>query len=203
MLPLAAGLVAFRRNSADLRWLVLFYAIATLVETISRSLSSEYKNNIWLLNIYLLIEGLVFVNMLAFWHGRSNVREAAAIFSVAFASFWAVSIFYFGSLFVVNNAAFTAAALLNVAFSGLALYRLSGVPGPSLLRNYRFWFAAGILIFYSVDVTLFSIFDLITRSGGATLRAMYAIHSVLNIFANTIYAVGFLCTLHPLKLRSR
>ena len=201
MLPLFAGLIVFRRSDIDLRWLVLFFAFATLVETISRMLSAEYKNNVWLLNIYLLIECIVFVNMLAFWHGRPGVRFGAAVATATYAAFWAVMIFRLGNIFEVNDEAFTAAALLNVAFAGLALYELSGRPGPSLLRNPRFWMAAGILIFYSVDVTIFSIFDLVTRRGGTTLRSMYVIHSVLNIFANTIYAVGFLCNLQQLKSR--
>jgi len=42
---------------------------------------------------------------------------------------------------------------------------------------------------------------LVTQRGGEMLRSMFAIHFVFNIFANTLYAVGFLCTSQPLKSR--
>ena len=201
LLPFLAGLVGFKCNDKDLRWLVPFFAFATAVEITSLVLSRHYANNIWLINIYLVIECAVFVNLLAYWHGRAGVRYAALLASIAYASFWAWSVLHRHSLYEVNNPAFTAAAMLNVAFSGLALYELSGLAGPSLLRNPRFWFAAGILILYSVDVTIFSIYDLVTQRGGEMLRSMFAIHFVFNIFANTLYAVGFLCTSQPLKSR--
>jgi hypothetical protein len=200
LLPFVAGVFAFRRHSdRGMRALFFYFCFATVVETWSRHLSEYHQNNIWLYNGLIVVECLLFVNVLACWHGGKTVRGAAMGLSVGYVVFWFIEVFVDSDPSEINNVVFAVAALLNVGFSGLALYAMSGNPEPTLFRNPRFWMATAMLTFFSMAVGIFSLLDVVVQRGGDTVMVVWSIYSFFNIFANILYAIGFLCSLHRLK----
>jgi hypothetical protein len=199
LFALGAGLYSFKRLDASLRALVYFFAIAAGVELTGRVLGMQRLSNVWLINLFMALECVTFINVLAHWRESNNARHVALVVSLAYLGFWFLNLVVFGSLFAVNNYVFTLAAILLIAFSGSTLYHLSGKTTPPLFRNPRFWFAAGILILYCVDATIFSLMEIVTQRGDALLQGTWAIHSVFNIFANMLYAIAFLCSSQPEK----
>jgi len=179
--------------------LTFFFGISCCVEVVNRVCGIRMLNNVWLVNLFVAVECLTFLNVMGRWNESNNAMLAALLLSVSYAVFWFLSVVVFGDLFAVNDYIFTVAALVLIAFSGLTLYHLSGKETPPLFRNPRFWFAAGILILYCVDATIFGLMDIVTQRGDKLIKGTWAVHSVFNVFANSLYAIGFLCSSPPQK----
>ena len=198
LLPVLAGIVTLRKHDAALRVLFGLFVVSALVECGNRWLGHQLQSNMWLVNLFLLLQCSTLIGVLSYWSGHFKLNGAAGWSTTIFVAAWIFSVVRQG-IDNVNNVVFTLGAVLLIAFAGFALFRLSGKAGISLLRNTQFWFSAAVMILFSVDVTLFSLLDVILLRGDATLLSTWTVHSVFNIFANTLYAIGFLCSFPPAK----
>lgn len=57
-------------------------------------------------------------------------------------------------------------------------------------KQALFWINSGVLIYFSLNIFLFMLFDLVIAQ---QRNDLYAIHSVTNIISNILYAIGLLC----------
>jgi len=59
-----------------------------------------------------------------------------------------------------------------------------------LERHPLFWVASGALLYFAGCMFLFIFSNLVLEVSNEALNALYSIHSVINMVANIIYAIG-------------
>lgn len=86
-------------------------------------------------------------------------------------------------------------AFESISFSVLSLwafyYVMKKVLFEKLTEEPFFWFNCGILLYFGANLTLFIFDNYMLKYRTSSHIALWAMHSVLNIFYNIILAVGF------------
>ncbi|NOZ55352.1 MAG: hypothetical protein GXO73_01010 [Calditrichaeota bacterium] len=195
LLPLSVGLVFFRRLGKDMRLLVLLLTLGFALDVASIPMAILKISNIWLINLYFLVDYALLAFVLSYWQDHPRVRQIFRISVVPVVAVWAASQAALGSLVHFN---FLARTLECILLSLAAIYTLWQIGLTStnvpLARDYRFWVALSILIYFSGTIFLYAFGFLINTK---LMGAAWVIHSGLNVTANLGYTGGFLCFRRP------
>lgn len=194
LLPVATGLFFYHELNKDLKIFLTLLGVAFLTDIFSFALAFYNIENLWIFNIFILINYSLLIIVLTFWTGNPVLNRTMKFSIPVFVSIWIIVQIVMGSLNQLNFVVLTLQGIIFSLLSIYILYRLSGRSDVLLSRDYRFWIVVGLFIYYAGNLLLFAFGYLIET------RFMYSawvIHSLLNITANLFYAGGFLC------LRSR
>src|SRR5438128_703090 len=97
-----ASLYGYRRLNEELKILSWFFILASGVEAVVFITASQRLNNLWLINIYTLIEGFIFCYVIG------KLSESKKIFTVAMCLFsfylisWVYITYIAGSILDLN-----------------------------------------------------------------------------------------------------
>lgn len=192
VLPVIAGLLFLFRLSVDLRVLFVFCLLKTLTDLFGLQLALEGVSNLWLFHISTLMEYLILILVFSFWQKNAHLRKWLRLSIPLFALFWIVAKLTFEDFGGLDN---YSAPLANVLLIAVAAYTLYEVNKENVLTFHRmpsFWVACGVLIYYTGNLTVFTLGNIVVARG--LIKAWY-IHSAMNIIANLCYAGGFVCLL--------
>jgi hypothetical protein len=94
-----------------------------------------------------------------------------------------------------------AVAFEAISFSIISLwafyYLMKKVLFENLTNEPFFWFNCGVLLYFGANLVLFIFDNYLLKYRTSGHIALWAIHSILNIFYNSILAVGFWKTKRP------
>ena len=192
LLPLAGGILRFRSLSNDLKWLFLFFLVSAVTEFVAHILKMNSVNNLWLGNIFFLLECFFWSIIITWWLDSKKVRLFISVFLPAFLIFWAFTTFFVLDFFVFNNYARTIESFAFVFLSCFLLIAVSTDTSEVIFKNPKFWFGSALLIYFSVNLIVFGTVNYILSNHGQLMDNTWMIHSVTNIFANLLFAIGFL-----------
>lgn len=195
LLPLTVGLLFFRRLGKDLRLLIVLLALGFSLDVASIPFAIHRVSNIWLINIYFLVDYTLLTFVLSYWQDQPLVRRALRMSVAPVALVWLASQIALGSLSHFN---FLTRTLECILLSVAAIYTLWQI-GLSqtdlpLSRDYRFWISLSVLIYFSGTIFLYAFGFLINTK---LMGAAWVIHSGLNVTANLGYTGGLLCFRRP------
>lgn len=190
LVPLTTGLLLFRRLNADLRLLLLLFAIATVVEGYAFYQVMNTRNAYWLYHIYMPVEYVVIVTVFSSWQQKDLAKRLFRLSIPFFAVLCLWDILGGGDLNDLNALTASIAYMLYVGISAYTLVNLDYQNIRSTLSDYRFWIGTALLVYSAGGLAYFSFHDTIVAD---YLIQIWIIHGVLNILAYLMYSVGFVC----------
>ena len=192
LLPLTLGLIKLKFLDKEYILLFILVCVSFIVEIVADILSINTRNNLWLGNIFFLVEGFLWSLILRQWLESKKLRAFIFIFLVVYLMLWIFTTFYVLNFYKFNNYARSLESLIFVFLSCFLMMAISTDTSQIIFKNPKFWFGSALLIYFSVNLIVFG-----TVNYMATQRALvdntWMIHSFTNIFANLLFAVGFLC----------
>ena len=178
------------REMKLLAWLFVF---GTVVESFNFIEFSQHRNNLWIVNIYTLLEGVVYFNLCARWMYSPRLFRLGMQLFIIYVLYWIFTTFISGSFLQFNSNEKVLKGIFLIGLSGYALIHLSREDAIMLTEDYRFWILSGILIYFSITEVVFATSNFILDKNEPALRTIWAIHSVINILSNLLFAIGFVC----------
>jgi hypothetical protein len=193
LVPLIVSFLRFTALNRDLKILTCFFVFATVIETSNFIEFTHQMNNLWLLNIFALIEGAVFFYLCAKWFDSLKAFRAVMLLFGLYFIYWIYTTFITGNFFDFNDKEKTLKGILLIVISGYLLIRISAEDSLLMTKDYRFWILSAILIYFSVSEVVFATAHFVLENQPAIQKA-WAIHSVINIISNLLFAIGFACS---------
>lgn len=190
LLPLLAGLGKIKSLEKEYTLLFVLVAVSFAVEIVADALGLYHRNNLWLGNIFYLVECFFLSIIIARWLHSKKLRQFIIIFLAAYLPVWVFTTFFALDFYTFNHYARTIESFAFVFFSCFLLMAVSTDTSQVIFKNPKFWFGSALLIYFSVNLIVFGTFNYMSSVHGNA----WPIHSVTNIFANLLLAIGFLCT---------
>ena len=192
LLPFAIGFL--RRKSLDegLNWFcwLLFFDLAV---SGGQLILNFYKiKNLWLSHLFVLVQFSFVIGICAKWVETAVVRKLFLISIALFSALWIISRFTFEPITVPTTYVTPIAKAILVAIS---LYMISSIAQSSeqLSKEPRYWIVSGIVISSAGSLLFYAFRGIIDKFGRDELLIAYSVHWAIDIVANIIYSIGFLC----------
>lgn len=191
ILPILAAAINFRHLNQVLRIAAAYFLVAALFElSLVLTIQAGIPNNMPLLHLFIVISISSFSLIYYRAFDTRGLRRVVLLLSptaliLVLLNAWRTGIWQYPSF---SN---TIQCILMITFSLLYFYQLFIRPAHiHIEKQALFWINSGVLIYFSVNVFLFMLFNLVIAQ---QRQELYAIHSVTNIISNLIYAIGLLC----------
>lgn len=176
--------------------------VAALTETFS-ALSLKFggfRQNIAILNIYVLLEPLLLMLQFRAW-GTFKIRlPAFAILCLLIVIVWVLDTLMFGSLDRLSLYYRISYSFLLVLLAVNHMNYCIVHETRNPLRSGSFLIGTGVLIFFTYKIMVEALFLLSDEVSNDFLSASYYIMMYINAFVNLIYALAALWI--PMKVRS-
>ncbi|MCG8576579.1 MAG: hypothetical protein MI810_17000 [Flavobacteriales bacterium] len=170
-----------------LKILGAFVLITLGLEIFSATLSYGGNNNLWIFHIHSYLEVLCFAGIFYLIFEKSPLRHVCLVVIALFFAFGISYVLYHQSFYQFNSMERGVEGilmlLLCILFFGRLLLKLDV---PNLLAYPYFWFATGLMIYFSGTLFLFLYASKYLAMGDITY---WLIHSLLNILLNIIFAI--------------
>lgn len=191
--PTFIGISRFKPMETVWKMIAVFFVIMFFSEIFSLYLAHFYKNNIWLLNFNLLLEGVVYISALVYWKTNLSIQRihltTALIFlGYGFFTFTHATISTIPVHFTITR------GLVLVLLASIVMIHRSRIAEANLLHDPVFLFASGILFHNSIGCLMDGISSIPELVANAAIReSSFKIYSFSNVIANLIYAYAIRC----------
>src|SRR3546814_749894 len=155
------------------------------------SMRAVLANNMPLIHLFIALSLSLF-SVLYYRAFQSKTLQRLVLF-LGPASVLAVivSSLFIGGIWVYPSFSNTLQSVVLMSFSLLFFYQIfTRQEYVHIEKQAMFWINSGVLIYFSVNIFLFMLFDLVIVQ---QQEELYAIHLIINIFSNILYATGLLC----------
>ncbi|OGC89551.1 MAG: hypothetical protein A2W25_14390 [candidate division Zixibacteria bacterium RBG_16_53_22] len=186
-LPVAAGFAFYRRARLDTKILLALFILILAIDFYYLYCAWRQSSANWIHHFYLPVEYAALGIVISTWQARLIEKKVILSSVVLFTLLCAWYII--GVQDWTSSSDFTASVACAL-FVGMASYTLIGIErrqAGALLKDYRFWFLIGLLIYSSGNLAYFAFFRRFVS------YYLWAGHNLLNIVANVCYTVGFVC----------
>jgi hypothetical protein len=190
--PVIAGIL-FNKVKFSSAFLPIFTIFITqLAVTILRF---NHLNNLWAINLFSIFTTIAFALYIIRSLKKVNIISLA-LSALLFAVIMALLNTYFG-WFTLNKATYLSNNFVVIAISSWGLiHLLKRELSGQLLKQPIFWIIIGALFYFTLSTLIFSSLDIGLISNNEQLTFIYLyIHPYINIVANLLYTVAFLCHL--------
>lgn len=192
LVPFAVSTLSFKdiKRQRDLFLLWLFWCLAAVVETVIWVSARMKLQNIWVFQIYSLLEYILILNLFKCWLLNERllkwVRYAIPFYLVFFL------LIKLTGLEPITSSAFNfvtrpIALLIIVFFIFKILFELWESATIEVTNDYRFWTLLALLVYYASSTALFAFSYVKDRE---ILLAIFYTHAVLNIIHNLLFTIG-------------
>lgn len=192
ILPLLAAVVNFRRLDQVLRTAAAFFLVAALFELILvLTIRAGIANNMPLLHLFIAIS-ITFFSVIYYQAFYNKLLQKVVLFlGPAALMMVLVNAFFLQGIWMYPSLSNTIQSIVMIAFSLLYFYQIfTRQEYIHIEKQGLFWINSGVLIYFSINIFLFMLFNLVIAQ---QRQELYAIHSVTNIISNILYAIGLLC----------
>jgi hypothetical protein len=189
LLPFFTGLVFLKHLSKELKFIWFFFVYSVLHETTLALLAINKINNLWLGDIYTLLELSFWILFFSFLEGH-KVRKILIRLTILFWFLLWILIALLGkNLFEVNNITRTVEGLFILIIGFYTLYKLDKKELSLFFISPHFWLISGALIYFSGTIIIFSLANIILNNH----QEIWMLHSIYNITMHLCCAYGFVC----------
>lgn len=190
--PIIAGIYFYKSLNTDRRLLLYFFMYNAAVELSNAWMASRSIHNRWSINIYTLVEYSVFIFMLNKWCKEIFVRWLSLIGSVVFYGVWLGYFIVAKTINTENAAADLAESIVLMLSAGFVVTTLGLKTEMPVLKNYRFWFAGCIFIYFTLNILFTYLMQLMIHESETYSLDLWTLHTVLTIPLYFIYAYAFI-----------
>jgi len=191
-IPIAVGLYNRGMLEHGLKNFLLLLNI-NLVATVGQLiLNLNRVNNLWLSHVFVLVEFTFVVWIFSMWVEALKVRKLLRGFIVSFWLLWIISRFTFEPITVPPAYVTPVAKAILIVISLYMIFRIAQT-SEELFKEPRHWIVSGIVISSAASLLFYAFRGIIDKFGHDELFIAYSIHWSIQIVANIIYSIGFLC----------
>ncbi|SDL08018.1 hypothetical protein SAMN05421823_104320 [Catalinimonas alkaloidigena] len=192
--PLIAGIFYYAQLEQLLKTFTLFIIISALFDTTLTVTTAYRVPNLPLTHLFLLVNlsffcYIYYALLSAKWaqYGLLVLASTTALLVIANALLW-------GGLAHFPSLPLTLQSILLTCLALLYYYQmLTQQKILHIEKHPWFWINTGVLIYFSGNIFLFMLRNRMMDAHATDYSAYWAIHSVLNIIANTLFGIGLLC----------
>ncbi len=171
----------------------LFYLLIVIliVEFISNILWYKQMNNLPVYHFYTVIEFLLIINI--FKHELSKIfsKQFFVILSVGFMLFAIANALFFQGLTTFNSNVTTVMGFMMIFFSLSYFYSLlKEVKYRALESNPMFWINSGFLIYFSSNLILFYMNNILFKGVTEASLTLWGLHAIVNIVLTIFYTIA-------------
>lgn len=171
----------------------LYFFIAAATELIMLGFVLEDTNNMQVANTFCLLQFLLVSMALITWLPKNNIKLWLQYF-LAFAMLLFTSyLIYIFSFRYFDSFSSSIEGVLLAVLSAYVLFHLTGDHSDYLYRNYKFWFAVGAFIYFSVTSLVFATGNYVLDNSLFLRNYTWVINAFLTTLANAFYIKGLLC----------
>lgn len=195
VLPLIAAAVNVRHLNSVLKPAAVLFLLAALFELILvLSIRAGFANNMPLIHLYIAVS-LTFFSLIYYRAFQAAaLRRLVMVLGPAVVLMVLVNAAFIQGIWAYPSLSNTLQSIVLIMFSLLFFYQIfTRQEYVHIEKQPMFWINSGVLIYFSVNIFLFMLFNLVIAQ---QQQELYAIHSVTNIFSNILYATGLLCKPH-------
>jgi hypothetical protein len=190
LIPALTAILVFGRLNAEMRILALLFIFAAFIEGLNFLSAANSINNVWLINIYSLIEGSILIFILSSWNKYRLLKQAFNLALIIYVLFWIVTTLIINNIFHFNEVEKTAKGILLILISGIILMQNTRTESVKLFRSFVFWITSAILIYFSLTLIIFTTAIHLLNGNHEAMEYSWQIHSVVNILTNIFFANG-------------
>lgn len=189
-LPVIAFIYNYRNLDQISKIIGAFFVTAALFDLILWLIPTwGIRNNVPAVHIFVLINIAFFgvIYYLAFFSKLLKI-VTLVLFGIAFiiSAYFAIT-----STYDYPAESNTASGVVFIILSVVYFYQLlNRQEFIHIEKQGLFWFNAGVLFFFSINIFLFMLFNKIPK---AQQPSVYLINNITNIIANALYTIGLLC----------
>lgn len=183
------GIRYLRRLELPFKWLAGFIWVAFFMELLNTYLINLQIKSSASLHVYTIVEfAILFMVFRALYAPLIQPYLALATI-LGFACFAGIDILYFESLDVFNSYARGLESLILMLLSLVFFFQRLQQPGPTpLLKQPGFWLASGTLIYFGVNLFLFTMNRSLDEKTFANLWGL--IHNPVILTRNVFFGVA-------------
>jgi hypothetical protein len=177
------------------RWLVWLMLLVVVAELSGRYLSRVlHKPNAWIFNISTNIEFVIYSMMFYKTYTFRQFRQTALIFLCFYPVIAAINIIFIQGVFKFHSNTMSLGSLFMILFCCLFFYEiLHQQKELDLLKTPYFWFATGILFFYTGDLLYNLFFSFLTINKYDYKLLFKTINNNLIILLYCCFISAFIC----------
>ncbi len=193
-MPFIAGLIHQKRCSNPLRMFFLFICIALLAEWSEYILQCQRVQNIWILQIYILISTVVLLAMYGGWlYDREFAKLVIWLLNCGFVIFWFCSKFLFEGIYEPPLYTLNLSNILLIGITLLMLITFMRDGTENLGNDARFWVSIGLLIFAADNLIPFLLISASIGFSQNDAITLWLIPWWMSTIANCCYTWAFVC----------
>jgi hypothetical protein len=192
LLPIGAGLIrrAHLRGSPQLFYLLVL--CSSIVDASTYVMGRKGIHNLWLIQLYHLTAVIVTMIVLTGWQHPGRIRTVQRVSVALYTLFWFIAKFSFEPISGADQFTHTIASVLILCSSIICLFQLVNDASTELLLDCRFWIAGGVMLYYAVNVALFSGSGKLIQLSAMDAALIWNIHWGVSILVNLLFTRGFI-----------
>lgn len=191
IIPIAVGLMRYKRLDAGLTVLVWLLLISILFEAVMYFTGERGINNHLIGNPFIIIQYLFLSAVFYLSFGSYIIRKGIVVVAVLFVVFGIANLLSMQGHDCFNTWTLGIACLLLMLVALLFYYELFKEGKVQRLERYPlFWVASAVLVYAAGCFFLFIFSNYALEESKELLYVQWSIHSVINIVTNLCYAVG-------------
>lgn len=190
ILPLLAGILSFKKNTAANRILVFHIMVSAVFTVVYAILWHRKQNNLPLLHMYTVIEFIFLSVYYALVFPWKQVKTAMIVLVFLFTGFAVCNTCYLQGIYEFNSYARALEAFILLVYGGLGFYFLLNRPQQeSLYRSSFFWINIGYFLYFAASLFLFLVTGYMVLGASIALYA-WAIHALVMLFMYILVSIG-------------
>ncbi|MFQ5631910.1 MAG: hypothetical protein ACE5I1_24325 [bacterium] len=119
--PAFSGLYFFHRLHGYQRLLVIFFAMSAIFDIITSFMADSGIHNLWLVNIFFLMEYCLLTLIFSFWQSRNKIKFLLRASILFFFLIWSIKNIYYGEIFTFDSLSYSVSSFMLAL---IAIYTL-------------------------------------------------------------------------------
>lgn len=194
LLPLICGVLKYKHLNKVLKLLFYFFCFSTLVELACLYFYLRKENNLWIINIFELVEFYIYSYVCCYFINSKASFWIGVGLQICFSIAWIISMFYENELHINNDLINAIEAVVLMILAGFALLKITNDAPVNIFVAANFLMISSILLYFAGNLLIFSLSEYILGSNSKILGHAWKVHSFWNIITNILFSIGFLCT---------
>ena len=193
VLAVIIGLIRLRSITADYQPFILITLTSLANEVAASWLEANPLMNAVRLNIFFILESLLWIWQFKRWGGFSGGRKRvypALLISVAVV--WTAENILFAGISTFNSMFSLVSYFILVFLAINQVNQLIVEERGNMLKNSRFLICSGVMIFYTYKIMIESFYVMKLDQSNQFLSKIFIILVFVNLFVNLLYALATL-----------
>lgn len=178
--------VGLRVRSRPLQALAL-YSVLLFVQSVSMAWFRTRGTNLWLIHVFLPVQAVLFLFILARWQKRETTRNTVLLTIPLFLLVWAGLTFTVESFDAFPRYVKTLEGLLLVAIGAYTLIARAQTITAPITRYPWFWVCTGIVLQFAFAAIVNPVAHELLRYAGRSVGWMYNVNMLVVTIANLLF----------------